>query len=53
MQVVATLRLIEAHLVARLIDDTDTGETLPLLAFTLAQLADGVSRGGHSGHRQL
>ncbi|MDQ3153956.1 MAG: TIR domain-containing protein [Actinomycetota bacterium] len=36
---------VEAHLVGRLIDDTDTGEALPLLAFTLAQLADGVSRG--------
>ncbi|MGH3831205.1 MAG: TIR domain-containing protein [Pseudonocardiaceae bacterium] len=37
---------VEAHLVARLIDDTDTGEALPLLAFTLAQLAEGVGRGG-------
>ncbi|MGH3870404.1 MAG: TIR domain-containing protein [Pseudonocardiaceae bacterium] len=37
---------VQTHLVARLIDDTDTGEALPLLAFTLAQLADGVGRGG-------
>ncbi|MGQ0777561.1 MAG: nSTAND1 domain-containing NTPase [Pseudonocardiales bacterium] len=37
---------VEASLVARLVDDTDTGEALPLLAFTLAQLADGVGRGG-------
>ena len=35
---------VETHLVARLVDDT--GEALPLLAFTLAQLADGVGRGG-------
>jgi len=33
-------------LVDRLVDDTDSGEALPLLAFTLAQLAEGVSRGG-------
>lgn len=31
---------------ARLVDDTDTGDALPLLAFTLAQLADGIRRGG-------
>ncbi|MGH3810151.1 MAG: TIR domain-containing protein, partial [Pseudonocardiaceae bacterium] len=37
---------IEDHLVARLVADTDGGEALPLLAFTLAQLADGVCRGG-------
>ncbi|MGH3996204.1 MAG: toll/interleukin-1 receptor domain-containing protein, partial [Pseudonocardiaceae bacterium] len=37
---------VEAHLVARLVQDTDSGEALPLLAFTLAQLAEGVSRGG-------
>jgi WD40 repeat protein len=36
---------VEAHLVARLIDDTDTGDALPLLAFTLAQLAEGICRG--------
>ena len=34
------------NLVARLIADTDSGEALPLLAFTLAHLADGVIRGG-------
>ncbi|MGH3782172.1 MAG: TIR domain-containing protein, partial [Pseudonocardiaceae bacterium] len=34
------------HLVARLVTDTDSGEALPLLAFTLAQLAQGVRRAG-------
>jgi WD40 repeat protein/energy-coupling factor transporter ATP-binding protein EcfA2 len=33
-------------LVARLVADTDSGEALPLLAFTLSQLAEGISRGG-------
>ncbi|MBV9012074.1 MAG: TIR domain-containing protein [Pseudonocardiales bacterium] len=37
---------VEDHLVARLVEDTGTGEALPLLAFTLAQLAQGVRRGG-------
>jgi formylglycine-generating enzyme required for sulfatase activity/energy-coupling factor transporter ATP-binding protein EcfA2 len=37
---------VDAELVARLVDDTDSGQALPLLAFTLAQLADGVGRGG-------
>ncbi|MDQ3765030.1 MAG: AAA family ATPase, partial [Actinomycetota bacterium] len=37
---------IADDLVARLVADTDSGEALPLLAFTLAQLADGVGRGG-------
>ncbi|HEU0087778.1 MAG TPA: TIR domain-containing protein [Pseudonocardiaceae bacterium] len=37
---------VDEHLVARLVDDTADGEALPLLAFTLAQLAEGVSRGG-------
>ncbi|MGQ0779015.1 MAG: toll/interleukin-1 receptor domain-containing protein, partial [Pseudonocardiales bacterium] len=37
---------VDERLVAQLIKDTDSGEALPLLAFTLAQLADGVSRGG-------
>ena len=36
---------VEDGLVARLVDDTVSGEALPLLAFTLAQLADGVGRG--------
>ncbi|MBV9011481.1 MAG: TIR domain-containing protein [Pseudonocardiales bacterium] len=43
---------VDEDLVARLVADTDSGEALPLLAFTLAQLADGVTRGGHlSGAR--
>lgn len=43
---------VDEHLVARLVDDTESGEALPLLAFTLAQLADGVGRGGRlSGTR--
>jgi WD40 repeat protein/energy-coupling factor transporter ATP-binding protein EcfA2 len=37
---------VDEDLVARLVADTDTGESLPLLAFTLAQLAEGVGRGG-------
>jgi TIR domain/AAA ATPase domain len=37
---------VDEGLVARLVADTDTGDALPLLAFTLAQLADGVGRGG-------
>ncbi|MGH3995987.1 MAG: hypothetical protein ACRDTJ_00810, partial [Pseudonocardiaceae bacterium] len=37
---------VVAHLVARLVEDTDSGEALPLLAFTLAQLAEGVGRNG-------
>jgi len=37
---------VDDELVARLVTDTDTGEALPLLAFTLAQLAEGVTRGG-------
>jgi energy-coupling factor transporter ATP-binding protein EcfA2 len=43
---------VDDDLVARLVADTESGEALPLLAFTLAQLAEGVSRGGHlSGAR--
>lgn len=43
---------IAEDLVARLVADTSSGEALPLLAFTLAQLAEGVSRGGQlSGAR--
>ncbi|MGH3822526.1 MAG: TIR domain-containing protein [Pseudonocardiaceae bacterium] len=38
---------IDDELVARLVADTDSGEALPLLAFTLAQLAAGVERGDH------
>lgn len=37
---------VHEDLVARLVDDTASGDALPLLAFTLAQLADGVTRGG-------
>jgi WD40 repeat protein len=37
---------VDERLVTRLIEDTNSGEALPLLAFTLAQLADGISRGG-------
>jgi WD40 repeat protein/energy-coupling factor transporter ATP-binding protein EcfA2 len=43
---------VTEDLVARLVADTESGEALPLLAFTLAQLAEGVSRGGQlSGTR--
>ncbi|MGH3696335.1 MAG: TIR domain-containing protein [Pseudonocardiaceae bacterium] len=38
---------IDDELVARLVADTDSGEALPLLAFTLAQLAAGIKRGDH------
>ncbi|MGH3702969.1 MAG: TIR domain-containing protein, partial [Pseudonocardiaceae bacterium] len=37
---------VDDELVARMVADTDSGEALPLLAFTLAQLAEGVTRGG-------
>jgi WD40 repeat protein len=37
---------VDRQLVARPVADTDTGEALPLLAFTLEQLAEGVGRGG-------
>jgi WD40 repeat protein len=37
---------VDPELVARLVADTETGEALPLLAFTLAQLSEGVGRGG-------
>jgi energy-coupling factor transporter ATP-binding protein EcfA2 len=37
---------VDDDLVTRLVADTDSGEALPLLAFTLFQLADGVGRGG-------
>jgi WD40 repeat protein len=42
---IAGLRLTP-ELSARLVDDTDTGDALPLLAFTLNRLAEGRSRGG-------
>ncbi|MFE9750078.1 TIR domain-containing protein [Saccharothrix saharensis] len=41
---IAGLRL-ERELVARLVDDTESGEALPLLAFALQQLAQNRSRG--------
>jgi type II secretory pathway pseudopilin PulG len=47
---------IDEGLVAQLVGDTDSGEALPLLAYTLAQLADGVGRGGRllaSRYQQL
>ncbi|MGH3782371.1 MAG: hypothetical protein ACRDRO_17565 [Pseudonocardiaceae bacterium] len=37
---------VHEDLVAQLVADTDSGEALPLLAFTLARLAEGVTRGG-------
>jgi WD40 repeat protein len=37
---------VDDDLVARLVDDTGGGDALPLLAFTLAELAVGVERGG-------
>jgi energy-coupling factor transporter ATP-binding protein EcfA2 len=37
---------VDDNLVARVVADTDSGEALPLLAFTLARLAEGVRRGG-------
>ena len=37
---------VDGDLVTRLITDTDSGEALPLLAYALAELADGVTRGG-------
>jgi WD domain, G-beta repeat len=42
---VARLRL-DGGLAAALVADTDSGEALPLLAFTLRQLADGLPAGG-------
>ena len=43
---------VDNDLVARLVDDTDTGEALPLLAFTLAQLAEGLRRGDQLSARR-
>jgi WD40 repeat protein len=39
-------------LVSRLLTDTGSGDALPLLAFTLEQLADGVGRGGRLTHER-
>jgi len=43
---------IEQRLVDRLVADTGTGEALPLLAFTLSELASGVGRGGDLSMRR-
>jgi energy-coupling factor transporter ATP-binding protein EcfA2 len=43
---------VAQDLVARVVADTDSGEALPLLAFTLAQLAEGVGRGGQLSPRR-
>ncbi|MGH3913899.1 MAG: TIR domain-containing protein [Pseudonocardiaceae bacterium] len=37
---------LDDGLADRLVEDTDSGDALPLLAFILAQLAEGVRRGG-------
>ncbi len=47
-----TTMTVADDLVTRLVTDTDSGEALPLLAFTLSQLAAGIGRGGQlSGAR--
>ncbi|MBV9140365.1 MAG: TIR domain-containing protein [Pseudonocardiales bacterium] len=43
---------VDDELVSRLVGDTDSGEALPLLAFTLAQLAEGISRDGQLSPRR-
>jgi WD40 repeat protein len=37
---------VDADLVTRLVADTGGGDALPLLAYALAQLTDGITRGG-------
>ncbi|UOY03819.1 toll/interleukin-1 receptor domain-containing protein [Blastococcus sp. PRF04-17] len=37
---------VDDALVDRLVADTDSGDALPLLAYTLAELAEGIPRGG-------
>ncbi|MGY1692012.1 nSTAND1 domain-containing NTPase [Geodermatophilus sp. SYSU D01105] len=37
---------VDDDLVTRLVADTDSGDALPLLAYTLAELARGIGRGG-------
>ena len=37
---------VDEHLIERLVADTSSGDALPLLAFTLAQLSVGIHRGG-------
>ncbi|MBV8992647.1 MAG: TIR domain-containing protein [Pseudonocardiales bacterium] len=44
--------VVAEDLVALLVADTDSGEALPLLAFTLAQLADGTSPGDQLSSRR-
>ena len=41
---------LDDGLAAKLVTDTESGEALPLLAFTLRQLADGVPAGGRLTH---
>jgi WD40 repeat protein len=48
---VAGLRL-DDELTNRLVADTGNGDALPLLAYTLEQLADGLTRGGHLSHQR-
>ncbi|GGM71110.1 TIR domain-containing protein [Dactylosporangium sucinum] len=43
---------VEEELVRRLVADTRTGEALPLLAYTLQQLSEGVQRGGQLSTRR-
>jgi hypothetical protein len=43
---------IEEDLVSRLVTDTGTGEALPLLAFTLEQLAHGTKRADQLTHQR-
>jgi energy-coupling factor transporter ATP-binding protein EcfA2 len=43
---------VDEELVARMVADTDSGDALPLLAFTLAQLSEGVGRGGQLSPRR-
>ncbi len=43
---------VDDELVVRLVTDTGSGTALPLLAFTLEQLAEGVTRGGRLSHQR-
>ena len=43
---------VDEELIGQLVGDTDSGEALPLLAFTLAQLVEGVRRGGRLSQRR-
>ena len=43
---------VEDGLVSRLVADTGSGDALPLLAYTLEQLAHGVTRGGQLEHQR-